>query len=42
MSVLWYSGKLGVAYYDLDTTLLNVMLDIQEGDDFKLLLKGID
>lgn len=40
MGVLWYSGKLGVAYYDLETTVLNLMLDTQENDEFKILLKG--
>ena len=40
MGVLWHGGKLGVAYYDLDTTMVHIMLDTQESDDFKLLTKG--
>ncbi|XP_053395612.1 LOW QUALITY PROTEIN: mutS protein homolog 5-like [Mercenaria mercenaria] len=39
MGVIWHGGKMGVAYYDLDTTVVHIMLDIQETDDFKLLLK---
>ncbi|WAR24393.1 MSH5-like protein, partial [Mya arenaria] len=38
MGVLWHGGKLGVAYYDLDTTIIHVMLDAQEDDSFKFLL----
>ncbi|XP_052776091.1 mutS protein homolog 5-like [Mya arenaria] len=42
MGVLWHGGKLGVAYYDLDTTIIHVMLDAQEDDSFKFLLSVIE
>ncbi|KAL4235524.1 MutS protein 5 [Mactra antiquata] len=42
MGVVWHMGKLGVAYYDLDTTIIYVMLDIPETDDFKYLLKVVE
>ncbi|XP_064626771.1 mutS protein homolog 5-like [Lineus longissimus] len=37
MSAVWSGGKLGVAYYNLDTTLMYMMLDTEETDDFQLL-----
>jgi hypothetical protein len=41
MSAVWNGGKLGVAYYNLDTTLMYMMLDTEETDDFQLLRRGI-
>lgn len=40
MSVLWYNGKLGMAYYDTELTQIFMLLDIVESDDF-LFLKRI-
>ena len=40
LGVMWHGGKVGVAYYDLDSTRAYIMLDTMETDDFKLLLRG--
>ena len=41
MAAVWQTGKLGVAYYDVDTTCIYAMLDKQENDSFKLLRQGL-
>ena len=40
LSVIWSAGKLGVAYYDLETTEIFMMLDTVETEDFTILRKG--
>ncbi|XP_013398574.1 mutS protein homolog 5 [Lingula anatina] len=39
LSIVWNAGKLGVAYYDVDTTQIYLMLDCRETDDFQILNK---
>ncbi|ESO92536.1 hypothetical protein LOTGIDRAFT_233005 [Lottia gigantea] len=41
LSVVWYGGKLGLAYYDVDTLQIHVMLDTMETDDFSYLKRAI-
>ena len=41
MGVMWHSGKLSVAFYDVDTTVISMMLDAAESDEFSLLQRGI-
>ncbi|KAK6178854.1 hypothetical protein SNE40_011344 [Patella caerulea] len=41
LSIVWYSGKIGLAYYDVDTLQINIMLDTVENDDFTLLKRAI-
>lgn len=40
MSLIWGGGKLAVAYYDVETTEIYLMIDTVEQDDFQLLRKG--
>ena len=40
MGVMWQSGGLSVAYYDLDLTVIYMMLDAVESEEFKLLHRG--
>ncbi|XP_052239261.1 mutS protein homolog 5-like isoform X3 [Dreissena polymorpha] len=42
MGLMWHGGRLGVAYYDLETTLLHVMMDSPEDEGFKLLNKLLE
>ncbi|XP_060085682.1 mutS protein homolog 5-like [Ylistrum balloti] len=37
MGVVWQAGKLGLAYYDIDTTQIYMMLDTVESDEFTML-----
>lgn len=37
MGVVWQTGKLGLAYYDVDTTQIHMMLDTVETDEFTML-----
>ena len=39
MCVTWGGGKLGAAYFDGETSVLFVMNDSSERDDFQLLLQ---
>lgn len=41
MGVMWHSGRLSVAYYDIDLTVVYMMLDSTESDEFKLLHRGM-
>ena len=40
MGVMWHTGRLSVAFYDLDTTVISMMLDTAESDEFSLLQRG--
>ena len=42
MGVMWHSGRLSVAYYDIDLTVIYMMLDAVESEEFKLLNRGMD
>ncbi|KAL5017523.1 hypothetical protein ScPMuIL_007112 [Solemya velum] len=41
MGVMWHGGKLAVAYYDLDSAHIYLMLDSVETEDFSLLQRII-
>ena len=40
MSVVWSGGRLGVAYYSVESREIAMMLDATETDDMELLRKG--
>ena len=40
MSVFWQGGRLGLAYYDVESTQIYMMMDCTEHDDFSLLQRG--
>lgn len=42
MGVFWQGGKLGLAYYDVESTQIYMMMDSIEHDDFVLLKRGIE
>lgn len=42
LSALWQSGKLGLAYYDLDTTQIYMMPDTMETDEFTILKRVVE
>ncbi|CAH1773170.1 unnamed protein product [Owenia fusiformis] len=39
MSVVWQGGKVGIAYYDIDTTCFYMMMDTVETMDFHIISK---
>ena len=40
MGIMWQGGKLGVAYYDVDTTQVSLMLDVVETEAFTFLKRS--
>ncbi len=40
MSIFWQGGRLGLAYYDIESTQIHMMMDSVEHDDFSLLQQG--
>lgn len=40
MSIFWQGGRLGLAYYDIESTQIHMMMDSIEHDDFSLLQRG--
>ncbi|VDI65653.1 DNA mismatch repair protein MSH5 [Mytilus galloprovincialis] len=41
MSIFWQGGRLGLAYYDIESTQIHMMMDSIEHDDFSLLQRVI-
>lgn len=41
MSIFWQGGRLGLAYYDIESTQIHMMMDSAEHDDFSLLQRVI-
>ncbi|XP_039261578.2 mutS protein homolog 5-like [Styela clava] len=42
MTILWYGGRLGAAYYDSDSAIVHILLDTLETDSFTLPRRLVD
>ncbi|XP_046326670.2 mutS protein homolog 5-like [Haliotis rufescens] len=41
LSLVWHGGRISLAYYDIDTMLIHLMLDTEETDNFSILKRAL-
>jgi len=41
LSTVWSGGKLGVAYYDTQSSQIHLMMDIVETNEFEIIKRGM-